>query len=147
MPKHLRVVVALMVLGLLARITSVALLSHGSVPALQWASLLVAVSINIGLIKGFVSRSVIAWNLAKVLAILGLIAAFLLPLPMLAARKPLPWALLWLVATGAQIYGVFVLFSREVRRYFRERDPAEGPSRRDSPDNTPDGTCQPAEEV
>ena len=127
MPKHLRIVVGLMILSLLVRIIVQVLLSHGSVPARQWVGTLLAISVTIGLIKGFMYRSLIAWHLAKVLNILGLLALAIALVFFLVVDSPirilfasfLLWALLGAVA---EVYSLWVLFSADVRRYFGKED-------------------------
>jgi len=56
MPKHLRIVVGLMILSLLARIIVSVLFSYGSVPAHRLVGTLLSILTTIGLIKGFTYR-------------------------------------------------------------------------------------------
>jgi hypothetical protein len=136
MPKHLRIVVGLMILSLLTRIIVPVLFSYGSVPAHQLVGTLLSILTTIGLIKGFTYRSLIAWHLAKGLSILGILAAATALVFFLVVRFPIPvpfvWFLLWaLLGITAEVYTLWVLFSADVRRYFRKEDTVQQTPARD----------------
>jgi hypothetical protein len=72
-------------------------------------------------------RSLIAWHLAKVLNILGLLALAIALVFFLVVDIPIriPFAsfLLWaLLGAVAEVYSLWVLFSADVRRYFGKED-------------------------
>ena len=119
MPKHLRIIVGLMILGVLTRVIFLGLFFSRTGQSPRLLMDLTAIVITIGLIKGFVSRSTVAWHLAKVLNVLGLLAVSVMVIMLSVARNIPPWLWLCVLAgSTAEIYTLLVLFSRDVRRYF-----------------------------
>lgn len=126
MPKHLRIVVGLMILGIVNRIVfagvnpSPYMLSH------RWTISLLGIVITIGVIKDIASRSSIAWHIAKMLNILTLLAMAALLVLLLFFGNISTWMWTWyFVGIVAEIYSLWVLFSLETQQYFKAKRKAD----------------------
>lgn len=85
------------------------------------------VFITIGIIKGFIIRSTIAWHFAKVMNILGILSALYLGAVLLFSSPIVNKSLvfIWgtiLVSLIGSVYVLYVLFSPDVRSYFTDKE-------------------------
>lgn len=122
MPKHLKVVLAMLLLGVVVRfveLTRLLLLGYRNFEVLQSACLLI---LTLGVIKGFTDQSVLAWKVARVaVAILLILSLFGIGvLIFLAAQVEGLGLLLGGAVLGVllNVYVLWVLCSRPVRDYF-----------------------------
>ena len=138
MPKHLRIVVGLLILGIVNRIVFAGMNPSPYMQSHRWTISLIGIVITIGVIKGIVSRSSIAWHIAKMLNILTLLAMAALLVLLLFFGNLSAWMWTWyFVGIVAEIYSLWVLFSLETQQYFKAKRKA---------DNLLQATCEFASE-
>jgi hypothetical protein len=122
MPKHLKVVFGMLLLGVVIRFTELTqhlLQGYRNFEVLQSACLLI---LTMGVIKGFADQCLMAWKVARVaVAILLVLSLFGMGVLIFMATRVEGLGLLLLAsALGCllNVYVLWVLCSRPVRDYF-----------------------------
>jgi hypothetical protein len=118
MPIHLRVVIGLMCLSVLLRI-AVSVIYVPIAHSMRWTGDIFAIVLAIALIRGLLSRSLIALYVSRAINIVGLALLATSLLAWFFYAPVLSLSALWFpIPIAIQAYFLWALFSRDVKLYF-----------------------------
>lgn len=122
MPRHLKIVFAMLLLGVVIRfhyLVPVLLAGQFNFSVMQGVCIFI---LSLGVIKGFEERSVIAWKTARIMTLLfllfTLVATVVVILLAFSVEGLASMAIISTAVTLLNLYVIWVLHSKPVRRYF-----------------------------
>lgn len=125
MPLHLNIVFGMLLFGIVVRfyyLIPALLAGRFSFSVMQQVCIFI---LSLGVVKGFYDRSVIAWKTARIMTLLfllfTLIGTVVVILLAFSVEDLAPMAILSALITLLNLYVIWVLHSKPVKRYFEDQ--------------------------